>query len=54
MLTWLWNIRHRKLIEDVKAIMRLYFFLRYEVGLKEADRLSAKELRELLECFSHR
>ncbi len=47
-ITWLWNIRHRKLIEETKAIMGLYLFLRHDCGLKYADRLSAKELRELL------
>ncbi|MDP2911993.1 MAG: hypothetical protein Q8N76_06665 [Candidatus Omnitrophota bacterium] len=48
LITWLWNIRHRKLIEETKAIMRLYLFLRHECGLREAERLSARELRELL------
>ncbi len=51
MLTWLWNIRHRRLIEETKAIMRLYFFLRHDCGLREADGLSARELRELLRRF---
>ncbi len=51
MLTWLWNIRHRKLINETKAIMRLYFFLRHEVGLKEADKLSARELKGLLKAI---
>jgi len=36
------------LIEETKAIMRLYLFLRYDCGLKYADKLSARELRELL------
>jgi len=31
-ITWLWNIRHRKLIEETKAIIRLHQFLWYEVG----------------------
>ena len=39
------------LVEETKAMMRFYFFLRYEVGLKEADKLGARELRELLRCF---
>jgi len=47
-ITWLWNIRHRKLIEETKAIIRLYQFLRYECGLKEANKLSAKDLKRLL------
>ncbi len=37
----------KRLIEETK-IIRLYLFLRYECGLKEADELSARELRELL------
>ena len=47
-ITWLWNIRHRKLIKETKQIMRFYWFLRYEVGLEYADRLSAKDLKQLL------
>jgi hypothetical protein len=35
------------LIEETKAMIRLYLFLRHECGLREADRLSARELREL-------
>ena len=50
-ITWLWNIRHRKLIEETKAMIRLYLFLRHDCGLREADRLSAGELRELLRCL---
>jgi hypothetical protein len=51
-MTWLWNIKHRKLIEETKAIIRLYEFLRYDCGLKEADKFSAKELREVLNIIS--
>ena len=50
-ITWLWNIRHRKLIEETKRIMRLHWFLRHECGLKEADRLTVEDLRELLKCL---
>jgi hypothetical protein len=39
------------LIEETKAIIRLYLFLRYECGLKEADGLGMGELRELLKCL---
>ena len=53
-ITWLWNIRHRKLIEETKAIIRLYLFLRHDCGLREADRLSARELKELLKCLARR
>ena len=48
MFTWLWNIRHRKLIKETKAIIRLYLFLRHECGLKEAEKLGIKDLRGLL------
>ena len=47
-IIWLWNIRHRKLIKETKAIIRLHQFLRYDCELKEADRLRAKDLKELL------
>lgn len=47
-ITWLWNIKHGKLIEETKTIMRLYFFLRNDYGLKEAYRLGARKLRKLL------
>jgi len=40
-----------KLVEETKAIIRFYLFLRQECGLKEADRLSARELRRLLKYF---
>jgi hypothetical protein len=36
------------LIDETKAIIRLYLFLRHECGLKEADKLSARELKQLL------
>lgn len=54
MLTWFWNIRHRKLIEETKAIMRLYLFLRHDCGLKGADKLNAKDLRGLLRCLRYK
>ena len=44
-ITWLWNIRHRKLIEETKAIINLSLFLK-EIGLKED--LPFKELKQLL------
>lgn len=49
-ITWLWNMRHRELIEETKALVRLYQFLRHDCGLQYADRLSAKEIRELLKA----
>ena len=51
-LTWLWNIRHGKLIEETNQIMRLHWFLRHDCGLRYADKLSAKELREILNVIS--
>lgn len=36
------------LLEETKAIIRLYLFLRHERGLREAKKLSARELREVL------
>jgi len=42
------------LVEETKAIIRLYLFLRHECGLREADKLSVRELRELLRCLSRR
>ncbi len=41
------------LIEETKAIIRLYLFLRYDCGLREADKLNARELKNLLECLRH-
>jgi hypothetical protein len=37
-----------KLIEETKAMVRLFLSLRYEVGLKEADKLSVEALKVLL------
>ncbi len=37
----------KKLIKETKAIIRLHQFLRYECGLKEADKLSVKDLRHI-------
>jgi len=41
----------KALVEETKVIIRLYLFLRHECGLREADRLSTRELRELLKAF---
>ena len=51
LITWLWNIRHRKLIEETKTVIGLYQFLRYKRGLKVADKLSAGELKILLKML---
>lgn len=37
------------LMEETKAMIRLYLFLRHDCGLREADKLRARELRELQE-----
>ena len=47
LITWLWNIRHRELIEETKRIMRFYWFLRHDCGLKYTDKLSTKDLKKL-------
>jgi len=39
----------KKLIKETKAIIRLYQFLRYECGLREAVKLSTREIKVLLE-----
>lgn len=46
-ITWLWNIRHRKLIDETKQIIRLHWFLRHDCGLRSADKLSAKDLKRI-------
>ena len=42
----------KELVEEMKAIIRLYLFLRHECGLKYADKLSARELKEIVESFN--
>ena len=44
----------KKLLEETKAMIRLYLFLRHDCGLKYADKLSARELKEVLKCFTRR
>jgi len=39
------------LVEETKAVMRLYLFLRYDCGLRGADNLEVRELREFLGCI---
>lgn len=38
----------KRLIVETEAIIRLHQFLRYDCGLKYADKLSAKDLKRLL------
>ena len=44
----------KKLIEETKVIARFYLFLRYSCGLKVADMLSAKQLRQLFCCLTYK
>lgn len=39
----------KELIEETRALVRFYLFLRYEVGLREADRLTTKQSEAALE-----
>lgn len=41
----------KKLIEETKVLIRLYQFLRYNCGLKYADKLSMKDLKHLLSAL---
>lgn len=41
----------KRLLEETKAIIRLYQFLRYDCGLKYAYKLRARDMRELLRCL---
>jgi len=41
-----------KLVKETKAMIRLYLFLRHDCGLKEADEMSARELRSICRSFS--
>lgn len=52
-ITWLWNIRYRKLIKETKAMIRLYLFLSHECGLREVDELKAKQLKDLVKSFNN-
>lgn len=36
------------LVEETKKIIGLYYFLRYDCGLKFADKLSTQDLKKLL------
>jgi hypothetical protein len=42
---WLWNLKHRKLIRETKAMIRLHLFLRQEKDLKEAEKRDTQKLR---------
>ncbi len=38
----------KNLLEETRAIVGLYWFLRHDCGLKYADKLSIRELKELM------
>ena len=44
----------KRLIEETKSIIRLYQFLRYDCGLKFVDKLSSKNLKEVLYILKDR
>jgi hypothetical protein len=50
-ITWFWNLKHRKLIEETKRIIRFYKFLRYDCGLEYADKLPTNDLKKLLSAL---
>ena len=41
----------KRLVEETKMIIGLYLFLRYDCSLKFADKLSAKNLKALLDIL---
>lgn len=41
----------KRLIEETKRIIKLHQFLRYDCGLKFADKLSVKDLKKLINIF---
>lgn len=41
----------KELVEETKAIIRLYLFLKHDCGLKYADKLSAMDIKELLSAL---
>jgi len=46
--TWMWNIRHRKLIEETKVLMNFRWFLVHECGFRWVEKLAVKDLKSLL------
>ena len=52
-MTWLWNFRHRKLLEETKRLIRIQMFLMDDIGLKgyipvESLRMISDTLRKSL------
>jgi len=41
----------KKLIQETKALIQLYLFLERDCGLRDVDKLSAKDLRCLLRAL---
>ena len=52
MFTWLWNIRHRKLIEETRRLINFKIFLEQEVGIKH--NFTVQELKAGLEALSRK
>lgn len=42
----------KQLMDDTGRVIRVYLFLRYGLGLKIADRLTAKELKKLSQLIA--
>ena len=34
-MTWLWNFKHRKLLEETRRLIRIQMFLMDDIGLRE-------------------
>lgn len=51
-ITWLWNIRHRKLLADTRRLIRLKTFLEQETGIKH--NFNTKELRAGLKALKNK
>ena len=52
-MTWLWNFKHRKLLEETRRLIRIELFLRNDLGLKgdipvESLRMISNTLRKSL------
>ena len=43
----------KRLIEEAKKVIRFYLFLRYDIGLTCADKLTIGQLKELMNVYLH-
>jgi hypothetical protein len=46
--TWLWNIRHRKLIEETRKLMNFRWFLVHDCGFRWVEKIPVSELKEAM------